>query len=72
MIKSIQIILLFPLTLVEIPPNVQLLYFFMTYNFNMELIPSDILSLNFLDFGEYSYDSITEHFNDKFDDQDIF
>lgn len=44
MIKSIQIILMFPLTLVDIPANVQLLYFFMTYNFNMELVPLDDLS----------------------------
>jgi hypothetical protein len=39
MIRAIQIILLLPLTLVTIPPNVQLLYFFMTFNFNMQLIP---------------------------------
>lgn len=48
MIKSIQIILMFPLTLVDIPPNVKLLYFFMTYNFNMDMLTIDYLSFKFL------------------------
>lgn len=68
MIKSIQIILMFPLTLVEIPANVQLLYFFMTYNFNMELVPLDSLSFQFMDFESSSY-PVQVPFNDKFEDQ---
>jgi hypothetical protein len=59
MIKSLQIILLFPLALVNIPPNVQLLYFFMTYSCNTELVPSDF------DYVEEA----SGPFNDKFEDQ---
>lgn len=33
--KALQIILMLPLTFVDIPPNVQLLYFFMNSNFNI-------------------------------------
>jgi hypothetical protein len=49
-IMSVQIILVFPLILVDIPSNVQLLYFFMNQNMNMQILPLDSLSFKFLDF----------------------
>lgn len=48
MIKALQIILMLPLTFVDIPPNVQLLYFFMNSNFNIQLIPSTSMNFEFL------------------------
>ena len=69
MIRSLQIILFLPLTLVNMPPNVQLLYFFMTYNFNFYFIPLGSISLNMLSFGSKEAES---PFNDQFDNQDIF
>ena len=71
MIKSIQIILMFPLTLIDIPANVQLIYYFMTYNCNLQLIPIDAYLFTLLDFGSLN-DPNEIPFNDKFDDQDIF
>lgn len=47
MIKALQIILMLPLTHVDIPPNVQLLYFFMNSNFNIQLVPSSTTSFQF-------------------------
>ena len=44
----------------DIPPNVQLLYYFMTYNCNAELIPSGA--------ALFMQDK-AEPYNDKFDDQ---
>ena len=72
-IKSVQIILLYPLILVDIPPNVQLLYFFMNQNLNIQILPLDFLIFKFLDF-ESANSSTAQSlaFNDKFDDQDIF
>lgn len=55
-IKSLQIILLLPLTLVDIPPNVQLLYFFMNSNFNIQLVPSTTLSFSFMSLYGGGYD----------------
>ena len=60
MIRSIQIILLFPLTLVDFPPNVELLYYFITFSCNSEMISSDLLRIN---------QEKSEPYNDKFDDQ---
>lgn len=70
-IKSLQIILLLPLTLVDIPPNVQLLYFFMNSNFNIEIVPSATLNFGFLPLYGGSYQSATQ-FSDEFSNQDIF
>ena len=70
-IKSLQVILLLPLTLVDIPPNVQLLYFFMNSNFNIQLVPSSTLSFAFMNLYGGEYQEPTE-FNVEFDSQDIF
>ena len=45
MIRPLQIIIMLPLTLINIPPNVQLLYFFMANNFNMQFIPLGFLNI---------------------------
>ena len=48
LIKPLQIILLLPMTLADFPPNVQLLYYFMNSNFNVELVPTTSLSFGYL------------------------
>ena len=46
MIKSLQITLMLPLCLVSMPANVQLLYFFMNSNLNLQFL--SFLNFNFL------------------------
>ena len=42
MISSMQLIVLMPLISVSIPGNVQLLYYFISYNMNFQVIPMDL------------------------------
>jgi|LauGreDrversion4_2_1035121.scaffolds.fasta_scaffold32681_1 hypothetical protein len=70
-VKSLQIILLLPLTLVDIPQNVKLLYFFMNSNFNLQLVPSSSLSFSFLPFYGGNYSAATSY-NSEFESEDIF
>ncbi|TNV74823.1 hypothetical protein FGO68_gene10275 [Halteria grandinella] len=51
-INSIQIVLQLPLCSVRMPANVQLIYYFIQYNFNIELI-----QLDFIDFQSVFFDS---------------
>ena len=60
MIRSLQIILFLPLTLVNMPPNVQLLYFFMTFNCNFQFLP---IGHSF----QMDYGGTSTPFNDQFD-----
>ena len=59
-IKSLQIILLLPMTTADFPANVQLLYYFMSSNFNIELVPSKSLSFGYLSMYGGSYESATQ------------
>ena len=68
LIKTLQIILLLPLTLVDIPANVQLLYFFMTYNFNLEFLNLDALKFKFITIEDTYTQESDRVYNDKFDD----
>jgi hypothetical protein len=70
-IKSLQIILLLPLTRAHIPPNVQLLYYFMNSNFNIEIVPSTTLSFSFLPLYGGDYQSASS-FSTEFENEDIF
>jgi hypothetical protein len=71
MIKALQIILMLPLTYSDIPPNVQLLYYFMNSNFNIQLIPSSSDPITLFPLYGGSYPS-QEAFTDQFSNQDIF
>jgi hypothetical protein len=42
LISSMQFIVLLPLMSVRIPANVQLIYYFISYNMNWQIIPMDL------------------------------
>jgi hypothetical protein len=59
-IKSLQIILFLPLTTADFPSNVDLLYYFMNSNFNIEIVPSTSLSFGYLPMYGGTYESRTQ------------
>ena len=52
MISSMQLIVLMPLMSVSIPGNVQLLYYFISYNMNFQIIPMDLQAYGILEFNQ--------------------
>ena len=52
MIGSMQLIVLLPLIKVNIPGNVQLIYYFINYNMNFQIIPMDLESYGIVSFSK--------------------
>ena len=52
LISSMQFIVLLPLMSVRIPANVQLIYYFISYNMNWQIIPMDLEAYGILSFNE--------------------
>lgn len=71
MIKSLQVTLMLPLCQVWMPANVQMLYFFMNYNLNLQLFSLSFLDFTFLTYLSQSYPE-ERAFSDHFWNQDIF
>lgn len=52
LINSIQIIVLMPLISLNFPANVQLVYSFISYNMNFQIVPIDLPAYGILEFNE--------------------
>jgi|LauGreDrversion4_2_1035121.scaffolds.fasta_scaffold48137_2 hypothetical protein len=52
LITAMQFIVLFPLMSVRIPANVQLIYYFISFNMNFQVIPMDLQEYGILNFNE--------------------
>ena len=67
LISSMQFIVLLPLMSVRIPANVQLLYNFILFNMNWQIIPMDLQAYGVLAFNETEaeeYGAFSREFED--------
>jgi hypothetical protein len=65
LINSMQIIVMMPLISVEFPANVQLVYYFLSYNMNFQIIPLDLNAYGILEFNETADVSFTAQFGQQ-------